>query len=124
MSKIRKVINRMREGEDLGLDRSAQKGRQRTINADGSYNMERRTGTALGGFNLFHWLTTSSWKSYWIVVFSFYALMNILFATIYYLIGSEYIHGIPEGNELTRFLYCFFFSAQSFTTVGYGALNP
>jgi inward rectifier potassium channel len=124
MSAVRKVINRMRQGEDLGLDRSAQKGRQRTINADGSYNMERRTGSLFGGFNLFHWLTTSSWNHYWIAVFSFYALMNVLFAAVYYLIGPEYIHGIPEGTQSSRFLYCCFFSAQSFTTVGYGALNP
>jgi inward rectifier potassium channel len=48
----------------------------------------------------------------------------MLFAATYYFIGAEYIHGIPEGKELTKFLYCFFFSAQSFTTVGYGALNP
>src|SRR3954470_7159373 len=98
MSKIRRVINRMREGEDIGLDRSAQKGRQRTINADGSYNMERITGSVFGSFNLFHWLTTCSWKHYWVAVFSFYALMNLFFASAYYLVGPQFIHGIPEGK--------------------------
>ena len=124
MTRTRRFIDRMRKGEDLGLDRSAQKGRQRTINADGSYNMERITGSVFGNFNLFHWLLTTSWKHYWIAVFSFYGFMNLLFASVYYLIGAEQIHGIPEGGELTKFAYCFFFSAQSYTTVGYGALNP
>lgn len=124
MSKIRNVIDRMRAGEDLGLDRGAQRGRQRTINADGSYNMERKTGRLWGNFTLFHWLLTTSWNRYWLVVFSFYGIMNLLFAAAYYFIGSEQIHGIPPGSELTKFAYCFFFSAQSYTTVGYGALNP
>jgi inward rectifier potassium channel len=124
MSKIRRAISRMRQGEDIGLDRTAQKGRQRTINADGSYNMERITGSVFGSFNLFHWLLTTSWNKYWIGVFSFYAMMNVLFASVYYFIGPQYIHGIPEGDSWKMFAYCFFFSAQSFTTVGYGALNP
>src|SRR4051812_3353141 len=110
MSKMKNAISRMRQGEDLGLDRNAQKGRQRTINADGSYNMERKTGNLFGGFNLFHWLITASWNRYWMAVFSFYGLMNLLFAAIYYFVGPEYIHGIPEGKEIIRFAYCFFFS--------------
>ena len=124
MSKIRKIINRMREGEDLGLDHNAQKGRQRTISSDGSYNMERITGRVFGNFYLFHWLITTPWKHYWVAVFSFYGFMNLLFATIYYTIGPEQIAGIPPGGELTNFFYCFFLSAQSFTTVGYGSLSP
>lgn len=124
MSRTRRFIDRMRQGEDLGLDRTAQKGRQQTINADGSYNVERITGSVFGNFNLFHWLLTASWKHYWIAVFTFYGFMNLLFASVYYAIGAEQIHGIPENGEFTKFAYCFFFSAQSYTTVGYGALNP
>ena len=124
MSKIRKVIDRMKAGEDLGLDRGVDAGRQRLINLDGSYNIERKTNRLFGNFYLFHWLLTAKWRHYWLAVFAFYGSMNVLFATAYYLLGSQYIHGIPAGNEGTKFAYCFFFSAQSFTTVGYGALNP
>jgi inward rectifier potassium channel len=124
MSLIRNAINRMRPGEDIGLDHGGQKGRQRSINNDGSYNMERINSGVFGNFNLFYWLLTTPWKHYWLAVFSYYGSMNLLFATIYYLLGPESIHGIPEGSELIKFAYCFFFSAQSFTTVGYGALNP
>jgi len=124
MSKIRRAIDRRRAGEDLGIDRTAQKGRQRTINADGSYNMERRTGRLLGNFYLYHWLITASWRHYWLVVFGFYGVMNVIFATVYYLIGVDQLSGAEGATPAIRLMHCFFFSAQSFTTVGYGGIFP
>ena len=124
MSKIRNAIDRMRAGEDIGLDRSAQKGRQRTINADGSYNMERKTGKLLGNFNPYHWVITTRWSHYWLVVFGFYGVMNVLFASAYFFIGTDQLNGMQGNDTFTRWLYCFFFSAQSFTTVGYGGIHP
>lgn len=123
-SRTRKFIDRMRAGEDIGLDRSGSKGRQRTINADGSYNMERRTGRFLGNFNPYHWVISTSWSRYWLVVFGFYGVMNVLFASAYFLVGIEQLDGMRGNDAFTQWLYCFFFSAQSFTTVGYGGIHP
>src|ERR1035441_4086680 len=122
MSKIRRVIDRMKAGEDLGIDRTAQKGRQRTINADGSYNMERKTGRLLGNFYLYHWLITASWSHYWLVVFGFYGIMNVIFASIYYFIGVDQLSGAEGSTPAIQLMHCFFFSAESFTTVGYGGI--
>jgi len=124
MSKIKNAIDRMRKGEDLGLDRGAAQGRQRTINKDGTFNTERKTGRLFGNFVLYHWLITTSWKNYWLVVMAFYIFMNILFASLYLLVGVEQLSGIAEGTLMEQWLYCFFFSAQSFTTVGYGGVHP
>lgn len=124
MSRTRRFIDRMRQGEDLGLDRSAQKGRQRTINADGSYNMERITGRTFGNFFLYHWLITTSWSHYWLAIVSFYLVDNVVFGSLYYWLGPQNISGITGTTELEKFLSCFFFSCQTFTTVGYGGLHP
>ena len=124
MTRTRRFIDRMRQGEDLGLDRSAQKGRQRTINADGSYNMERITGRPFGNFFLYHWLITTSWSHYWLAIVSFYLVDNVVFGSLYYWLGAENISGITGTTELDKFLSCFFFSCQTFTTVGYGGLHP
>ena len=124
MSKIRNTIDRMRAGEDIGLDRSGQKGRQRTVNADGSYNMERITGNMFGDFLLYRWLITTSWKHYWMAIVSFYIVDNIVFGSIYYLMGAEKLNGIVGTTEFDKFMGCFFFSCQTFTTVGYGGLHP
>lgn len=126
MSVLKNTINRMmsNNGEDIGLDRGGQRGRQRSINADGSFNMERKTGNILGSFHLYQWLITTSWKHYWLSVGSFYFFANIFFGALYYVSGSENLYGIPNGNEFQKLLYCFFFSTQSFTTVGYGGIHP
>lgn len=126
MSVLKNTINRMmsNNGEDIGLDRGGQRGRQRSINADGSFNMERKTGNILGSFHLYQWLITTSWKHYWLSVGSFYFFANIFFGALYYVSGSENLYGIPNGTEFQKLLYCFFFSTQSFTTVGYGGIHP
>lgn len=123
MSLIRDRINRNRNKLDIGLDHAAEKGRQRTVNLDGSFNIKRVTGERID-FDLYHWLITTSWKHYWIVVFLFYGTVNVLFAMIYYAIGKDSISGITHVDSLHEFLDCFFFSNETFTTVGYGALHP
>ncbi len=124
MSKIKNVIDRTKSGEDLGLDRGVSKGRQRTINPDGTYNMERKTGSSIGDFKIYHWLITTSWAKFWLVVFLFYGIMNVLFATAFYLVGIDQLAGLVRQNNMDDWLNCFFFSAQSFTTVGYGGMHP
>ena len=108
MSIIRRIKDRRKEGEDIGLDRNGQTGRQRTINPDGSYNMERKTGRVLGNFFLYHWLITCPWRRFWWAVFGFYGIMNLIFASGYYLIGVDQLAGIQGHDPFTQFLYCFF----------------
>jgi inward rectifier potassium channel len=123
MSLIRDAINRNRNKEDIGLDHGAQSGRQRTINRDGSYNMRRITGDAFN-FELYHWLINARWSYFWLAVFLFYGSVNVVFASIYYLIGTQYIYGISATDTINDFMQCFFFSNQTFTTVGYGGMHP
>jgi inward rectifier potassium channel len=123
MSLLRDRINRNRNNVDIGLDHGAQEGRQRTVNLDGSYNIKKITGERID-FDLYHWLITTSWKKYWLVVFLFYGIVNMIFAMIYYLVDAEGIHGVAATQGFSKFMQCFFFSNQTFTTVGYGAMFP
>jgi inward rectifier potassium channel len=55
----------------------------------------------------------------------FYTIVNFFFACVYYLIGIEYLDGIDvTGSEVVKFGKAYFFSAQTFTTVGYGHISP
>ncbi|GAW89887.1 inward rectifier potassium channel Irk [Flavobacterium psychrophilum] len=53
-----------------------------------------------------------------------FIFVNFIFATIYYFIGIEHLNGIIASSEIEKFGQIYFFSAQTFTTVGYGHISP
>lgn len=96
----------------------------RFINKDGLPNVQRK---GMNVFNRFSWyhtmleLSTFRFLTYLVVG---YILINIVFAMIYYLIGVEHLTGIDKSDPLNEFIDVFFFSSQTFTTVGYGRIAP
>jgi inward rectifier potassium channel len=58
------------------------------------------------------------------IIFSSFVLINIIFAAIYLLIGIDHLSGIQPNNQLEKLSDAFFFSTQTFTTVGYGRISP
>ncbi|MGK4567420.1 ion channel [Flavobacterium sp. 3HN19-14] len=97
----------------------------RFVNKDGSANIEKR---GLGLINRISWYHTMlempRWK-FFLILFSFYTFVNFIFACIYYGVGIQYLDGIETtGSEWIKFGKAYFFSAQTFTTVGYGHISP
>ena len=109
------------ESQDPGLGTAYQKSVKRILNEDGSYNI-KRIGTIRMLKDFYKYLVDlNTWKFSVFLVGSFLAA-NLVFAGIYCLIGTEHLHGInPNQNE---FVAAYYFSAQTFTTVGYGAIAP
>jgi inward rectifier potassium channel len=99
--------------------------RQRLLNKDGSFN-SRRVGLPFWEtFNFYHYLVGVSWIKFSLIIFAGYVLLNLLFALVYYMLGVDtHLLGVIATNEFDKFLESFFFSAQSFTTVGYGRISP
>jgi len=97
----------------------------RFINKDGTANIRKRGLHILARTSWYHtMLNMPSWKFLGVIVL-FYAVVNFLFAALYYGIGMEYLDGIgTAGNEWVKFGKAYFFSAQTFTTVGYGHISP
>ena len=95
---------------------------KRFINKDGSLNVVRRGGES--SWTLYHHLTDSSWGFFFIRVGMLFLIINSLFATIYVFLGVEYLRGVQTGSIWEDFSHAFFFSVQTFTTVGYGAMSP
>jgi inward rectifier potassium channel len=108
---------------DPGLTQSYTGRLHRAIDKDGSFNVVRRgVGFRDKGFYLH--LMSSSWPWFLIQVGVAYTLANVAFAAVYYWIGVEWLAGAPHRTTLEAFLSAFFFSVQTFTTVGYGHIAP
>ncbi|MFY7845319.1 ion channel [Chryseobacterium gambrini] len=96
----------------------------RFINKDGLPNVNRKGVNIFNRYSWYHTmldLSTFNFLSYLVIA---YVLVNLFFALIYYLIGVEHLTGIDKSNPVNEFIDVFFFSSQTFTTVGYGRIAP
>ncbi|MBE9195643.1 MULTISPECIES: ion channel [Synechocystis] len=69
--------------------------------------------------DLYHWLLVLSWPKFLAIIGLFYFGLNVFFALIFFLIGGGIANAQPGS-----FLDLFFFSIQTLSTVGYGAMYP
>jgi inward rectifier potassium channel len=110
-------------GFDPGLTEKFTRPVRRFINKDGSFNVHRRGGSWRDVHPYLH-LVNLSWPAFLAVLFAAYVLINSLFATVYYLLGSVQFSGLDAPDGVGRFLKDFYFSSQTLSTVGYGAIAP
>jgi inward rectifier potassium channel len=104
---------------DPGLTQKYDGPLRRVINPDGSFNVLRR-GTNWRDVNPYLHLVSISLAKFFGWILLLYVLVNSLFAVVYYLLGPGALTNETSG----RFFKCFFFSSQTLTTVGFGAIAP
>lgn len=96
----------------------------RFVNKDGNANIEKRGVGLMERISWYHTLlAVPRWK-FFSIIFIFYIIVNIAFGIIYFLVGVRHFGGMVYANNLEKFAETFFFSCQTFTTVGYGRINP
>lgn len=116
--RVNNLVERFRE---LGLG-TRRLSTDRFIDKHGQFNVVNR-GIGLRGFSLYHWLIDMSWMWFFIFVTVSYIMVNLLFGTIYYLVGVEHLTAFDD-QAWTAFSHCFYFSTQTLTTVGFGRISP
>ncbi len=67
--------------------------------------------------DLYHWMLRLTWPQFAGFVFVLYLALNLLFSLLYYF-------GRPCINGMETFFDAFFFSVETFATVGYGHFYP
>jgi inward rectifier potassium channel len=108
---------------DPGFTEKYRGGLSRIINARGQFNVRRR-GTTWRDIHPYLFMLNASWWTFFAMIFGGYLAANVVFALIYVKIGVQHLQGADTSTALSRFLSAFFFSAQTFTTVGYGGISP
>ena len=96
----------------------------RFVNKDGLPNVERKGLSFFKRLSWFHTMLQLPNYKFLSLIILFYATVNLLFALLYVAIGLEHLGGLNATTPLEKFGEAYFFSAQTFTTVGYGRINP
>jgi inward rectifier potassium channel len=113
------------EPKDLGFGSVVGRARQqRLINRDGSFTSRRVGFSAFSYLNGYHALLTMTWPRFLGYVTASYVAMNALFATAYLLCGDDALGGSAAQQMGGRFPRAFFFSVDTFATIGYGNVSP
>jgi inward rectifier potassium channel len=124
MPSHKKINPFSKQNNDTGFAGNTNDVGGRFINKDGSYNLVKE-GMPFGKrFSMFHdMLNLPLWK-FITVIFLFFLAINFIFTLIYLLVGTEQLDGLTSGSNWKISREIFYFSTQTFTTVGYGRVNP
>jgi inward rectifier potassium channel len=110
---------------DLGFGSVvSRESRQRLLNRDGSFNVTRTGLGFLDSFAPYHLLLTTSWSGFLAAVIVAYLALNFVFAIAYIACGPDALFGSGAAMMGGRFAQGFFFSIQTFATIGYGQVAP
>lgn len=120
---IASIFNSIRnttETYDLGFGDQIDT-QSRLINRDGSFNIQR---TGLRAWSPYQSLVEMSWGQFFLIVVFYYVIVNAFFGLLLVYIGIENIGSTLPRSFWLDFQEAFFFSIQTFTSVGYGVLHP
>ncbi|MDI9256635.1 ion channel [Flavobacterium sedimenticola] len=124
MAFLKKINSKAKTDSTTGFGTNANSYGGRFLTKNGNANI-RRTGVGfLDGISWYHTMVNIPRWKFMLIILVFYFTVNFCFAGIYYLIGVEHLKGINATTPLDKFGQTFFFSIQTYTTVGYGHISP
>lgn len=98
--------------------------KSRLLNKDGSFNLRRRGLGVWRSQSLYHHALSITWPKFLASVVVVYLAINVVFAAAFLLCGPTALVGADAqqmGGSLWR---AFFFSVETFATIGYGEISP
>ncbi|PUZ21517.1 transporter [Chitinophaga costaii] len=124
MAVEQKVNPFLKINESTGFSNIADVHGNRFLNKDGTYNLRREGRKFWNRFSVYHALLNLSWPTFVLCLVAAYCCINLLYASLYLLIGISQLQGVVSHTAWGIFKEAFFFSTETFTTVGYGRVNP
>jgi len=124
MAILRKKID-IQSDPNTGFGVNSENSRGRFYNrTTGSANVVKRGVNVLNRYSWYHTMLAMPRAKFLLFLLMAYIIVNLFFAGIYYMIGIDHLAGVHQGSVVKNFTEVFFFSAQTFTTVGYGRISP
>ena len=124
MVSVRQLNPGSKSNNDTGFGSNPGNYGGRFINKDGSYNLRKDGIRIWDRFSLYHsMLEMPRWK-FFLSIVAFYIVINIIFTIIYVAAGVNDFQGYVATTNWGKIKELYFFSAETFTTVGYGRVNP
>lgn len=96
---------------------------KRSLNKNGTDNINRKS-LRKNVSDLYHSLMSMRWSDFFVLTICVYIVINLFFGTLYFLLGPQGLSGLVHTNGLDFFEECYFFSVQTFSTIGYGRVSP
>ncbi len=119
-----KINRNVRANNDTGFGTQTTSVGGRFINKDGSFNVKKQGIPFLRRISFYSYLLEFSWPKFLLIIVLFYLGINVVFTVFYIVAGLSQLTGFHSQTYWGHIREVFYFSTQTFTTVGYGRLNP
>jgi inward rectifier potassium channel len=97
---------------------------QRLLNKDGSFNVRRRGLRWFESHSPYHVALNANWPKFLLACVGTYTALNIVFAAAFWLCGTDALIGASSRDLGGTMWRAFFFSVETFATIGYGDITP
>ncbi len=109
---------------DTGFGVQANQIGGRFVNKDGTFNLKKVGLPLLTRLSMYSYLMDLSWITFLGIIVLFYIVINVVFTGLYLVAGHAELQGFLAITDWQKIKETFFFSTETFTTVGYGRVNP
>jgi inward rectifier potassium channel len=124
MAMLKRVNPSSKINNDTGFGTNASDYGGRFINRDGSFNLRKEGMPFWERFSIYHrMLNLPRWKFITLII-CFFLAINVVYTIIYLLVGTDGFTGMLAKTNWQKVKEVYFFSTETFTTVGYGRVNP
>lgn len=124
MATVKNINPSSKSNPDIGFGVQAVQIGGRFVNKDGSFNLRKEGLPFFKRISIYSWFLELSWGRFFLMILVFCLLVNTIFTALYLLVGIDQLQGMLAITPWGKIKEVFFFSTQTFTTVGYGRINP